>query len=139
MPAKDKHHDAVKRALLRDGWTITHDPLILKIGRKDLFVDLGAERLLAAERKGEKIAVEVKSFVGDSEINDLEKALGQFVLYSEILLQQEPDRLLYLAIPRHAWDELFEDEPIGKLLLASRRVRLAVYDDKEEVIVKWKS
>ena len=50
MPAKDIHHDAAKSVLINDGWTITHDPLSLKWGLKDLFVDLGAERLLAAEK-----------------------------------------------------------------------------------------
>lgn len=138
MPAKDFHHDSVKRALAKDGWSITHDPLVLKAGTKDLFVDLGAERLLAAERAGEKIAVEVKSFGGPSDVADLERALGQFVLYSEILLEQEPDRVLFLAIPRHAWDELFE-EPIGKILLEKRRLRLVVYDVQEESIIRWTS
>jgi XisH protein len=63
MPAKDRYHDTVKNALIKDGWTITHDPLRIRLARgKNLFVDLGAERLLAAERGTEKIAVEVKSF-----------------------------------------------------------------------------
>ena len=58
MPAKDLlSPHAVKHALIQDNWLITHDPLSLKVGRKDLFVDLGAERFLAAERQGEKIAV----------------------------------------------------------------------------------
>jgi len=74
-----------KSALIKDGWTITHDPLSLKWGLKDLFVDLGAQRLLAAEKGREKIAVEVKSFVGPSDLDDLEKALGQYVLYHDVL------------------------------------------------------
>ena len=62
-----------------------NDPLKLQWGSKDLFVDLGAERLLAADKEGRKIAVEVKSFSGASEIDDLEKALGQFILYHDVL------------------------------------------------------
>ncbi len=27
MPARDIHHDAVRNALVKDGWAITHDPL----------------------------------------------------------------------------------------------------------------
>jgi hypothetical protein len=50
MPARDIYHASVKHALVKDGWIITHDPLILKLGKKDLFVDLGAMQLLAAER-----------------------------------------------------------------------------------------
>ena len=57
MPARDIYHEAVKNALVKDGWTITHDPLRLRLRRgRNLFVDLGAERLLAAERGTEKIA-----------------------------------------------------------------------------------
>ena len=64
MPARDTYHDAVCKALVKDGWTITDDPLRLVWGKKDYYVDLGAERILAAERHGRRIAVEVKSFVG---------------------------------------------------------------------------
>jgi len=64
MPAKDLFHDCVRHALIHDGWTITHDPLRLNWGGKDLYVDLGAEQLMAAEKSGQRIAVEVKSFVG---------------------------------------------------------------------------
>jgi hypothetical protein len=85
MPAKDIYHDAVKNALIKDGWTITDDPLILSIGKKDLFADLGAEKLIAAEKSYQKIAVEIKSFIGKSRVDDLEKALGQYILYREIL------------------------------------------------------
>ena len=85
MPAKDLFHDCVRHALIRDGWTITHDPLRLTWGGKDLYVDLGAERLMAAEKSGQRIAVEIKSFVGDSGVDDLEKAVGQYVLYRAVL------------------------------------------------------
>jgi XisH protein len=76
MPSRDIYHNCVKNALLKDGWTITHDPLKLEWGKKDLYVDLGAEQLIAAENTEQKIAVEIKSFVGRSDIDDLEKALG---------------------------------------------------------------
>ncbi len=64
MPAKDLYHGVVKTALIKDGWTITHDPYTLSAGFKDAFVDIGAERTLAAERGNERIAVEIKSFQG---------------------------------------------------------------------------
>lgn len=80
MPARDIYHPHVIDALIRDGWRITHDPLTLRIGAKDLFVDIGAERFLGAEKGGRRIAVEVKSFVGSSEVRELEVAIGQFSL-----------------------------------------------------------
>lgn len=49
MPRKDAIHDAVKTALTKDGWQVTDDPLFLEHGDDDMYVDLGAERLLAAE------------------------------------------------------------------------------------------
>jgi len=87
MPARDSIHDAVKTALIKDGWTITHDPYPLPYGDRDVYADLGAERAIAAERGDEKIAVEVKSFSGASEIHDLEVALGQFVFLSALVEQ----------------------------------------------------
>ena len=63
MPARDIYHETVKNALIKDGWTITHDPLVLRWGTTDVYVGLGAEQLLAAEKRGQKIAVEIKSFV----------------------------------------------------------------------------
>jgi hypothetical protein len=136
MPARDFYHDVVKAALIADGWTITHDPLMLKLGKKDLFVDLGAEQLLAADKEGRKVAVEVKSFPGASDVADLEHALGQYILYQDILEETEPDRLIYLAISWKVYEDLFQ-EPIGQLLLRRQRLRLIVFEPRKGVIVQW--
>jgi len=136
MPAKDFYHDAVKAALVKDSWKITHDPLSLRWGSKDLFVDPGAEKLLAAEKEGRKIAVEVKSFLGRSEVDDLENALGQYVLYSKILDRTEPEREIYLAVRELVFIDVFE-QPIGKILIDDGVVKLLVFDDAEEEIVRW--
>jgi hypothetical protein len=136
MPAKDVYHDVVKEALIKAGWTITHDPLVLRWGTVDVYVDLGAEKLLAAEKGADKIAVEIKSFVGRSDIYELEKALGQYVLYHDILVKREPDRELYVAVPEEIYQSIFE-EAIGKLLLENHRVKLVVFDRIQEVILRW--
>ncbi|MCP3994320.1 MAG: fatty-acid synthase, partial [bacterium] len=116
MPARDTYHNAVRQALVNDGWTVTHDPLTLQIGKKDLYVDLGAEKLLAAEKDDCRIAVEVKSFLGKSEVADLEQALGQFTLYRSIMEAGESDRELYVAAREAIYTDLFK-EPIGEVLL----------------------
>ncbi len=85
MLARDIYHNAVRNALEKDSWQITKDPFILKWGTRDLYIDLGAEKLIAAEKSGEKIAVEIKSFIGASPVTDLENALGQYILYYDIL------------------------------------------------------
>jgi XisH protein len=105
MPAKDKFHDVVKVALEKDGWQITHDPLLLRIqGIADMYVDLGAQKLIAADRSGEKIAVEVKSFIGTSTISEFHIAIGQFINYRYALEVQEPERVLYLAVPLNTYN-----------------------------------
>ena len=92
MSAKDLIHDAVRNALEKDGWTITDDPLTLKYQDKHVLVDLGANRLLlAAERRQEKIAVEIKSFLSPSITKDLQEALGQYLTYLAFLDRRRPD------------------------------------------------
>jgi hypothetical protein len=86
--AKDIYHYTVRAALKKDGWTITDDPLRFAIGSRSVYIDLGAEKLFAAEKEDRKIAVEVKSFLRPSPVSDLEDALGQYVLYSKILEEQ---------------------------------------------------
>jgi hypothetical protein len=136
MPAKDIYHNNLKNALLKDGWTITHDPLTLKWGKKDIYIDLGAEQIIAAEKVECKIAVEIKSFIGESEVEDLKNALGQYILYHDILLRTEPNRILYLAIRESTYVDIFE-EPIGEILLENHRIKLIVFDPQKEETVKW--
>ena len=107
MSARDIYHDTVKLALEKDGWAITHDPFPLRIGKKRLSADLGAERLISAEKELRKIVVEVKSFVGQSDVKDLQQALGQYVLYRQILNEMKVERVLYLAISQPTFNSVF--------------------------------
>jgi CBS domain-containing protein len=136
MPARDLYHDVVVRALVADGWRITDDPLRLSYGARDVYVDLAAELPLAAEKDGHRIAVEVKSFVGASNIRDLEQAVGQFVLYREILARLDPARRLVMALPLAIHETLFM-EPIGQLMVDTQHLALLVFDPTKEVIVRW--
>ncbi|MBD2608617.1 XisH family protein [Scytonema hofmannii FACHB-248] len=137
MPAKDIYHETVKTSLIKDGWTITHDPLRIRLARgKNLFVDLGAKRLLAAERGIERIAVEVKSFTRPSDMKDLEEALGQFVLYAHLLKRYYPEHILYLALSEDTRKRVFEEEA-GQTLLEDGIIRLFTFDTVKEEIVRW--
>lgn len=138
MPAKDFYHDAVRNALIKDGWTITDDPYPLKLGRKDLFVDLGAEKILAAEKGTDKIAVEIKSFVGRSVINDAENALGQYLIYRNLLMKKEADRVLFMAIDGETLIDTLTDE-LRELLRVDFEVKLLVFDKDREEIVEWQN
>jgi hypothetical protein len=137
MPAQDIYHDAVLRALTADGWMITHDPLSLSYGGRDLYVDLGAERTtIAAERDGQKIAIEIKSFLGSSPVRDLEEVVGQYQVYRSVLTEIDPSRVLYLAVPQRVYESLFA-ERFGQLIRQRLQLRLMVFDEHEERIVAW--
>jgi hypothetical protein len=126
----------MRNALLRDGWTITHDPLRLTSGRRNLYVDLGAERLLAAEKGTIRIAVEIKAFSGPSDVDALEQAVGQHILYRALLGAQDPGRRLFLAVPDDVWSTLFQ-EPIGETALQHALDRVLSFDPEEERIIQW--
>jgi hypothetical protein len=136
MQPKDIYHNSVKNALIKAGWTITHDPYILTFGQRDVFVDLGAERVLAAEKGNEKIAVEIKSFQSASDIHDLEIAIGQYVFYRSLLARFEPERKLFLAVPESVFVSTL-DEPIARPVIEDLAVALVAFDPQQEVIVKW--
>lgn len=136
MAAKDIYHDTVKAALLKDGWNITDDPFSLKAGKRDLFIDMGAEKLVIAERANRKIAVEVKSFIGTSLVRDFEQALGQYLLYSDLLQRQYPDRPLYLAIRDEIYNTFFQEEVV-QIVLQSRPLNLVIFDAILQEIVQW--
>jgi hypothetical protein len=137
VPARDVYHAAVRAALIKDGWTITHDPYTMAFGQKAVFVDLGAERVLAAEKGSEKIAVEIKVFQGASDIRDLETALGQYVLYRSLLARFEPERKLFLAVPESIFVSTL-DEPIARPVLEDLAVALIAFNAQKEEIVIWK-
>jgi hypothetical protein len=136
MPKRDVYHDQVRNALIKEGWIITHDPLTIQVGKRYVHIDLGAESVIAAEKANLKIAVEIKSFVGKSDVDDLEKAVGQYVVYRTHLKNSDPDRKLYLAVPSEAYTKLFE-EPIGEAVVQTENLCLLIFKEGEEQILKW--
>ena len=136
MPAKDAFHQVVKIALQKDGWQITHDPYTLQAGTLELYIDLGAEKVVAAEKDGQKIAVEIKSFIGPSKISQFYTALGQFISYRAALQQQETDRILYLAVPSNVYDSFFTLGFI-QYLVQQNQIYLMIYDIEQEAIAQW--
>ncbi|MBD2495243.1 element excision factor XisH family protein [Nostoc sp. FACHB-280] len=136
MSARDAFHEVVKTALQKDGWLITHDPYPLQAGTFDLAIDLGAEKVIAAEREGWKIAVEIKSFLGPSKISEFYGALGQFIAYRSALNSQDPQRVLYLAVSIDIYERFFATSFIQKLVVQNQLL-LLIYDIDREVIERW--
>lgn len=134
--AKDLFHQVVKDALIKDGWSITHDPLPVDYGDVQMQIDLGAERLLAATKDAETIAVEIKSFVNPSNISEFHTAVGQYLNYRRALRTQEPNRVLYLAVPSQTYDEFFRLRFIQEGV-EEYQIYLLIYDIEERSIVKW--
>ncbi|MEM8529077.1 MAG: element excision factor XisH family protein [Bacteroidota bacterium] len=99
MPRRDTYHEHVKEAVQKDNWDVTDDPLLLSRGNVNLSTDLGAEKIITAERGLEKIAIEIKSFLRSSLVNAFHEAVGQYRNYRRVLRRNNSERVLYLAVP----------------------------------------
>lgn len=78
--AKNIFHDVVRSSLEKKGWTITDDPYRIELDKANFQIDLAAEKIIAAEKDNQKIAVEIKSFLNPSAVTDFYSALGQFLI-----------------------------------------------------------
>ena len=136
--AKDLFHQAVRQALIKNGWTITSDPLIIRIERVKLEIDLAAEKVFAAEKDEQKIAVEVKSFINPSAISDFHNALGQFLNYRLALEMTEPKRILYLAVPIDIFNTFFQ-ERFTQAAILQYAIKIIAYEPNTEEIIVWKN
>jgi hypothetical protein len=134
--AKDKIHYFVKEALIKNGWKITHDPYYLKVLDVEQEIDLGAEGIVAAEYEGKKIAVEIKSFLKGSFINEFHGVLGQYLNYGISLETQEPDRILYLAISSIVYDNYFQKAAVQKAI-QKYDIKLIILDIVNQDIIAW--
>jgi XisH protein len=135
--AKDLFHTQVREALIKDHWKITHDPFRVRVSEVvKIQIDLGAESTIAAQRDQERIAVEIKSFVADSDISEFHTALGQYLNYAQALEEQEPEYKLYLAVPEETYHEFFQ-LPFIQKSLARYAINLIVYDPFKKEIKQW--
>lgn len=137
MPAKDIFHDAVVPALENDGWKVTHDPYVLRLESENLYIDLGAEKILAAEKGSAKIAVEVKSFVAKSLISAFHEAVEQFINYRKALREQEQDRMLFIAIPEDTYYSLFQKKFVQGIM-EEIDINLIVFEPEKKIVLRWK-
>ena len=136
MPIRDSIHEPVKQAFIKDGWEITYDPYVISYGERFLFVDLGASSMIGIRQGTKDIAIEIKEFRGQSQIADLEQAIGQYSLYRLLLNQVDPEREVYLAIPEETYNDIFS-EPIGKLAIAQLSLKLVIVNLAKQEISQW--
>ncbi len=136
MSAKDLFHQAVKTALQKENWLITNDPLRLPFGLFNFYIDLGAEEMIAAEKEQRQIAIEIKSFTAASTINEFHTVLGQFLNYKLALKIQQPQRVLYLAVPVDIYESFFQID-FTKEAVQYYQLKIIVYDPQNEEILEW--
>jgi hypothetical protein len=136
MPKRDIYHNQVKNALIKEGWLITDDPLSIQFGGIDLYVDLGIEKLIAAKRDEQQIAVEIKSFQSASLISEFHTAVGQFINYRIALENEELNYTLYLAVPLETYNSFFQRQ-LPQTVIQRYHFKLVIYDIDTEEIIKW--
>jgi hypothetical protein len=134
--ARDLIHQACREALEKEGWTITHDPFVLKLGGVRMEMDLAAEQVFAAEKGPERIIVEVKSFIGKSKLTDFYEAKGKYDLYRRGLRWAEIDRKIYLAVEYRVLESFFQ-KPIIAETLTDEHISLYVFDAETKTTVQW--
>ncbi len=136
MPAKDVYHDAVKNALIKDGWRIIADPYTIEYEGDNLYADLLAEKTLLAEQQERRIVVEIKSFINPSPMNDFQNALGQYLLYRDFLEFSHKDYELYLAVKNAVFNTFFQRKSI-EAVIKRHQINFIVFNDKKEEITSW--
>lgn len=136
MPARDIIHDAVIEALQKDGWNITDDPLILVLREENIAIDLGAEKVITAEKGNERIAIEIKSFTRPSVLYTFHEALGQYFNYETALIELEENRILYLAVSKEVYQNMMTNFLIKKSIERSK-MKILVVDIHQQIIEQW--
>jgi hypothetical protein len=133
LPAKDRYHETVKRALVKDGWTITSEQVTLAVEDRYLWVDIEASKTTS----GLIILVEVKELEEvPSPVEALANAIGKSLLYRTALSILEIDTLLYLAVTEAAYQGILS-EAIGRLTIKRANVSLLVFSPEKEELVRW--
>lgn len=136
MPRKDAYHEIVKRALEKDGWRITRDPLILKFEEITLFADLGAERVFHARQGDNAIVVEVKAFGAKVLMSDFERAVGQYVLYRIFIDKTGIGQQVFMAVSDLSYKEFFRQAAI-QAIMEVLKINLIIFNSEREVITQW--
>lgn len=136
MPRRDTIHDAVKNALVKDGWTVTNDPFRIHYGDMDVFADLRIEKAEGENLTRRALVIEIKSFVEDSAAHSLGTALGQYEMYRTLLRHVAPGDRLYLAISDTVYERQFVREAF-QLIVQEHDLAMVIVNVEQEEVVRW--
>jgi len=134
--ARDLIHFSIKHALEKDGWKITDDPLNISSEDTRFYIDLAANKFVTAEKRAEKIAIEIKSFNYISILEPFYCALGKYLVYQKALKETRSSRKLFLGIANRTYFRL-KQIPIFLRILTEFDVKLIIVDTKKEKIIQW--
>lgn len=138
MPKKDAFHETVKTALRKEGWRITNDPLFVPTeGGVNFFIDLGLERIIGAEKDGEHIAIEIKSFDENTPVYSFYEILGQFLIYEMALEEQIKPWKLYIAMSNLGFKKL-DEAPIFSKAFEKFYLKFVIFDPVSKSVTEWK-
>jgi XisH protein len=133
MPAKDKYHDVVVRALKKDGWTVKAEQIPFRVGGRRVIIDIQA----VSRIEDKIILVEVKGFENmPSPVDYLASAVGQYVLYRAILEVLGIQWSLFVVVPIAAYRDVLA-QGMGKIAVEKLAIRLMIFDPSSEEVVKW--
>jgi hypothetical protein len=135
MPRRDEIHEAVRHALIKDGWTILADPYVITYGRSQLCTDLCAERAREAGAR-RVVVVEIKGFRGASALHDFHAALGQYVAYRDLLAEIEQPYQVYLAMSKEAHSAVFSLDAV-QAIARRESLLLLIVDARQQEVVEW--
>jgi XisH protein len=138
MPKKDTFHETVKTALQKANWKITDDPLFVPTKSNiNFFIDLGIEKVIGAEKDGQRIAVEIKSFDDESAFYSFYEILGQYLIYEMALEEQKRQFELYIALSTEGYEKL-DNAPIFKRAIQKYRLKFIIFEAISQTIMEWK-
>ena len=69
-------------------------------------------------------------------MRDLQEAVGQYDVYRTVLKEKHPERVLYLAVPRRVAETILEEQ-FGRLIITSLQIRVLVFDEVQEKVIRW--
>jgi XisH protein len=108
------------------------------ITRKEggLSTDIGAEKIILAENNLRKIAVEVKSFVHISILHEFLNASGQYLTYSKIMSKNDPQRMLFIAMPTFVYYKIIQYDWAVEVI-KDLNMHVILYHTEKIIIEEW--
>jgi XisH protein len=126
MPAIDQCHHQIVHALQKDGWTVQRKPYVLFISHRRLYIDIYAENYQVNQSQ-RIVIVEAKCFQdAKAELNELYTAIGQYIIYRNLLRQQNVSDRLFLAIPSEAYRGVFTEFALS--VIGEFQIKMIVVD-----------